>query len=132
MVTNPPFFEAGAVRVSPNTSRALAHVFAAGAGDPLAAWIVACLALLAPSGRFQMIHRADALPAILAAIGRRLGGVTVRPVHPRADSDAIRVLVGGVKGSKAPMRLLPGLVLHEAAGPFTPQVEAIHRGAAEL
>jgi tRNA1(Val) A37 N6-methylase TrmN6 len=133
VLTNPPFLEAGKARVSPDAARARAHVLAAGeGGDPLAAWIVACLALLAPGGRFQMIHRADALAGVLAAIGERLGGVGVRPVHPRADSAAIRVLVGGIKGSRAPLSLLPGLVLHEPSGEFTPLAGALHRGEATL
>jgi tRNA1(Val) A37 N6-methylase TrmN6 len=133
VVTNPPFLEASAVRASPDPTRARAHVLAAASpGDALQAWIVAALALLSPGGRFQMIHRPEALPAILAAFGRRLGAVAVRPVHPRMDADAIRVLVGGIKGSKAPMRLLPGIVLHEASGAFTPLAEALHRGEAFL
>jgi tRNA1(Val) A37 N6-methylase TrmN6 len=53
-------------------------------------------------------------------------------VHPRTDAHAIRVLVSGVKGSKAPPRLLPGLILHEASGAFTPLSAAIHRGEALL
>jgi tRNA1(Val) A37 N6-methylase TrmN6 len=133
VVTNPPFFEAGAVRASPDPARARAHVLAPAGGEgALPAWIIAALALLAPGGRFQMIHRPDALAAILGAFGRRLGAVTVRPVHPRANEDAIRVLVGGIKGSRAPLRILPGLVLHEASGAFTPLAEALHRGEAFL
>ncbi len=128
VVTNPPFFAAEAARVSPDPSRARAHAFAAGAEAPLGAWIVASLALLAPSGRFVMIHRPDALPEILEAFGRRLGDVAIRPVHPRAEADAIRVLVSGIKGSRAPTRLSPGLVLHEASGAFTPRGDALHRG----
>jgi tRNA1(Val) A37 N6-methylase TrmN6 len=131
VVTNPPFFAAGEVRSSPDLGRARAHVFA-GADASLQAWIVASLALLAPGGRFAMIHRPEALPAIMAAFGQRLGAVAIRPVHPRGDADAIRVLVSGVKGSKAPVRLLPGLVLHDASGAFTPLSAAIHRGEALL
>jgi tRNA1(Val) A37 N6-methylase TrmN6 len=131
VVTNPPFFAPSEVRASPDAGRARAHVFAAAAA-PLQAWIVASLALLAPGGRFAMIHRPEALAAILAAFGKRLGAVAVRPVHPRGDADAIRVLISGVKGSKAPLRLLPALVLHEANGAFTPLSAAIHRGEAVL
>jgi tRNA1(Val) A37 N6-methylase TrmN6 len=131
VVTNPPFFASGEVRVSPDERRARAHVFA-GADASLQAWIVASLALLAPGGRFAMIHRADALPSILAAFAKRLGAVAVRPVHPHADADAIRVLISGVKGSRAPFRLLPPLVLHDAHGAFTPLSAAIHQGEAML
>ena len=79
-----------------------------------------------------MIHRPEALPDVLAAFGDRLGAVAIRPVHPRADADAIRLLIFGVKGSKAPLRLAPAIALHEASGEFTPLAAAIHRGEALL
>ena len=79
-----------------------------------------------------MIHRPDALPAIYAALDRRLGDVAVRPIYPRAGEDAIRVLVTGVKGSRAPARLQPGLILHEADGQATQAARAIHEGRATL
>ena len=107
VVTNPPFFVSSEVRPSPDTGRARAHVLAAD-DAPLQAWIVASLALLAPVGRFAMIHRPEALPAILAAFGKRLGAVAIRPVHPRSDADAMRVLISGIKGSKAPLPVLHG------------------------
>jgi tRNA1(Val) A37 N6-methylase TrmN6 len=134
VVTNPPFFDALKVRASPDAGRARAHVAPArhGAASSLEAWIVASLALLAPGGRFVMIHRPDALEAILAAIGRRLGAVALLPVHPRAEQNAHRLLVAGVKGSKAPLRIAPPLVLHEASGAFTALAEAIHRGEATI
>ncbi|HEY1781372.1 MAG TPA: methyltransferase [Roseiarcus sp.] len=128
VVTNPPFFEAGTVRVSPDESKARAHVMPADAGATLADWISASLAMLRPGGRFVMIHRPEALGAILAGIGSRLGGIALLPVHPAVGASAIRVLVSGVKGSKAPLRLAPGLILHEADGRLTAEADAIHRG----
>ncbi len=134
VVTNPPFFDARNVRASPDARRARAHVAPAreGAASPLEAWIVACLALLAPGGRFVMIHRPDALGAILAAIGRRLGGVALLAVLPRAGENAHRLLICGVKGSRAPLRIAPPLALHEASGASTARAEAIHRGEATI
>ena len=79
-----------------------------------------------------MIQRADALPALLPAFAGRLGDLTLRPVHPRADAPAIRLLISGTKGSKAPLRLLPGLTLHEPDGSATPLAAAIQRGEATL
>ena len=99
---------------------------------PLAGWIRACLALLAPGGTFVMIHRPDALPAILAAADSRLGALALLPVHPRADAPAHRLLVSGRKGSKAPLRIVPGLVLHGADGRLTPEADALHRGERRL
>jgi len=72
------------------------------------------LALLAPGGVFVMIHRADALAECLAAVAGRLGAVSVRPVHVRAAEPAIRILLRGVKGSKAPLSILPPLVVQDA------------------
>jgi tRNA1(Val) A37 N6-methylase TrmN6 len=56
----------------------------------------------------------------------------VAPLHPRAGASATRVIVQGVKGSKAPMQLLHGLVLHDASGRFTPEAEAVLRNGASL
>jgi tRNA1(Val) A37 N6-methylase TrmN6 len=130
VVTNPPYYAPGETRVSPDPARAQAH--ALGGVDALAGWLQASLALLAPGGRFGLIHRPKALPSIYAALERRLGDVAVRPVYPRAGEDAIRVLVTGVKGSRAPARLQPGLILHEADGQATPEARAIHEGRAPL
>jgi tRNA1(Val) A37 N6-methylase TrmN6 len=131
VITNPPYLDATTARVSPDARRARAHVAGAGAAAP-ADWVVACLALLKSGGRFVMIHRADALPALLPVLTRRLGALALRPVHPRADAPAIRLLISGVKGSKAPLSVLPGLTLHEADGAATPLAEAIQRGEAFL
>jgi len=127
VLTNPPFFQRGSVRVTPDARKALAHVGAA----PLEDWTRACLALLAPGGIFVMIHRADALAECLAAVTQRLGGIAVLPVAPREGDAATRILLRGIKGSKAPLKLCAPLVLHGPDGGFTPLAEAIHRGEAE-
>jgi tRNA1(Val) A37 N6-methylase TrmN6 len=129
VVTNPPFFDAHAVRASPDERKARAHVLAgAEAGACLADWIQASLAMLAPGGRFVMIHRPEALSAILAAVGNRLGALALLPVHPTIGASAHRLLVSGVKGSKAPLRIAPGLILHGPDGRLTAEADAIHRG----
>jgi tRNA1(Val) A37 N6-methylase TrmN6 len=132
VVTNPPFFEPGTVRVSPDRGRTRAHVLspAEAAATPLETWVRASLALLVPGGRFVMIHRPDALASILAATKRRLGAVSLLPVHPAAGVGAHRLLIAGVKGSKAPLRIAPALILHEADGRLTAEADAVHRGNA--
>lgn len=105
VLTNPPFHQAGRVRVTPDAAKARAHV----ASAPLINWVRASLALLAPGGAFVMIHRADALAQCLAAVERRLGGVSIAPIHTRSDAPATRILLTGVKGSKAPLSLLKGI-----------------------
>ena len=128
VITNPPFYEPGTVRLSPDAGRRAAHVEGP---DGLAGWIAACLALLRPHGSLVVIHRADAVPALLRAVEGRAGGVTLLPVHPRTGADAVRVLLRATKGSRAPLRLAPSLVLH-AEGRFTAEAERLHRGADAL
>ncbi len=77
-----------------------------------------------------MIHRPEALAAILAAAENRLGARVLLPVHPRAGVSAHRLLVSGVKGSRAPLRIAPALILHQADGRLTAEADAIHRGDA--
>ncbi len=126
VLTNPPFHQMGRIRVTPDPRKALAHVSAA----PLDTWVRACVSLLRPGGLFLMIHRADALAECLAAARPRLGALAILPVVPRMGQAATRVLMKGVKGSKAPLRLCSPLVLHETDGVFTALAEAIHRGEA--
>ncbi|WP_238313654.1 tRNA1(Val) (adenine(37)-N6)-methyltransferase [Methylobacterium organophilum] len=125
VLTNPPFFEGGRHRPSPIAGKASAHGFAPGG---LEAWMRACADQAKPGGRLGLIHRADALPACLDALRNRFGDLALRPVHARAGDPAIRILLTGRKGSRAPFRLLPALVLQDAEGRFTPQAEALHRG----
>lgn len=130
VMTNPPFHaEAAATAPATATGRA-AHLLAGGAD--LAAWIGACLARLRPRGWLTLVHRADRLDALLAALAGRAGDVRVCPVWPRAGRAARRVLVAARRDSKAPACLLPGLVLHEADGRFTPAADAILRDGAPL
>jgi len=129
VVTNPPFLDGRAARISPDAGRAMAHVLGEGG---LAGWLKAALALLRPGGVFVMIFRADALDAILAALKGRLGALEVFPIFPKQGRPAIRVIVRGRKGSKAPLAVLPGLVLHGEDGKFTPATEEIHRRGRRL
>ena len=124
VLTNPPFFEAGRYRPSPDPGKASAHGFAA---EGLDGWIRTCAGILRPGGRLGMIHRADALPRILAVLGGRFGQITVRPVQAKAGEPAIRILVTATKSSRAPFALAPPLVLHGEDGRFTPEADALHR-----
>jgi len=67
-------------------------------------------------------------------LDRRFGAVTLFPLFPKAAEPAVRVIVQARKGSRAGMRLLPGLVLHEADGRYTAKAEAVlrHGQALEL
>jgi tRNA1(Val) A37 N6-methylase TrmN6 len=125
VLMNPPFDIPGTVRESPDAARQSAHVAEA---DALDAWCRTAARLLTPSGKLGLIHRAQALPRVLDALAARFGDVRVRPVHPRAEEPASRILVRAVRGSRAGISLLPGLVLHRPGGGWTEEADAILRG----
>lgn len=129
VLTNPPFLEEGQARISPDRGRAAAHALPAGG---LEAWLKACTGLLKPKGQFVMVHRADRLADCLSLLGRSIGGMALRFVHPSADQPAIRFLLSGTKGSRGPLTVLPPVVLNGPDGRFTPQAAALHRGEAFL
>jgi len=128
VLMNPPFNDDAVLPASPHAGRARAHAADAGL---LPAWVAAANRLLAGNGDLTMIWRADGLTQVLNAL-RGFGGIAMRPVHPRADAAAVRILLRAVKGSRAPMRLLPGLVLNDAQGRPSPAAEAILRDALAL
>jgi len=127
VMTNPPFGDAG----TPPPDESLARAHMEGAID-LAGWIGRCLAALKPKGRLVLIHRADRLSDILAALAGSAGDIQIRPIYPKMGQAARRVIVDAGKGRRTPDTLLPGLVLHEDGGAFTPAADAVLRGAAAL
>ena len=95
--------------------------------------------MVRPKGSVTLIPRADRLGQMLAAIAGRLGEVIVFPLWPgpasamgAGDKPARRIILRGRKGMATPLRLLPGMVLHEVGGGFTPQAEAVLRGGQGL
>ena len=62
-----------------------------------------------------------------------MGALSVLPLVPREGEAAGRVLIRGIKGSRAPTRLLASRVLHQADGrDFQPAFDAIFRGTGRL
>jgi tRNA1(Val) A37 N6-methylase TrmN6 len=126
---NPPFFDDPRALRAPAAERREAWM----ADDGLAAWTGFLLKAVREGGSVTLIHRADRLADILALLGAKAGSFQIRPVHPFAEAPAKRVLVRAVKTGKAPLRLLPPLVLHDRSGAkHTAQAEAILRGEAAL
>jgi tRNA1(Val) A37 N6-methylase TrmN6 len=128
-VSNPPFFDdPGALRAPAEDKRG-----AWMADDGLKAWTDFLLKAVREGGRIVVIHRADRLADLLGLLGEKAGSFAIRGVHPYADEPAKRVLVQSIKTGKAPLRLLPPLVLHARdEAKHTPEAEAILRGEAAL
>ncbi|MBU6458261.1 MAG: methyltransferase [Bradyrhizobium sp.] len=110
VLMNPPFNDPARHRASPQAARELAHVATA---TTLESWIGAARRTLKSGGALSLIWRADALAALLAALGHGFGGLAILPVHGNAASPAIRVLVRAIKGGKAPLQIYPALMLND-------------------
>lgn len=129
VMANPPFFDdPGALR-APMPEKLGAWM----ADGGLSAWIGFLLKAVREGGSITVIHRADRLADILALLAPKAGSFQIRPIHPHADAPAKRVLVRALKTGKAPLQLLPPLVLHPRDGAkHTNEAEAILRGEAAL
>lgn len=127
--SNPPFFDDPDSLRGPAPERRSAWI----ADDGLEAWIAFLTKGVREGGTITIVHRADRLVDLLGLLGDKAGSFQIRPVHPFADAPAKRVLVRAVKTGKAPLKLLPALVLHDReGGKHRPEVEAILRGEADL
>lgn len=128
-MANPPFFDDAARLRGPAPERRGAWM----ADDGLGAWTGFLLKAVREGGSITVIHRADRLADLLGLLGGKAGSFQIRPIHPFADEPAKRVLVRAVKTGKAPLRLLPALILHDRQGAkHRPEIEAILRGEAGL
>lgn len=125
VLCNPPFHgEEG--EVSPDACRARALQDR----GKLSAWLTAGLKRTVSGGTFTTILRADRLGEALAALPDR--GIAIFPLWPRAGVAAKRVLLQAHQGSRKPIEVLHGLVLHGADGQYTPEADAVLRGGAVL
>ncbi len=129
VLANPPFHAEGAVRAAPEPVRAAAHVMGHG---QLARWMRFLTTMAAPKATLTLIHRPEYLSELLALLEGRFGDVAVFPLFPKADAPATRIIVQGRKGSRASLRLLPGLVLHGETGTYTAEAEEVLRGGEAL
>ncbi len=129
VLMNPPFHDAARLRASPDAARRTAHVAPSGS---LRQWIATATWLLRAGGTLTMIFRADGTAALLDALSADFGGIVLMPIHPKPGMNAIRVLVGAIKGSGAPLAIRPGLVLATESRAPTPETDAVLRHAAAL
>jgi len=124
VLCNPPFHDGG--EVSPDTARDRAL---RDRGE-LGAWMETGLKRTVSGGTFTAIVRADRMSEALARLPGR--GVSIFPLWPRQREPAKRIILQTHKGSRAASALLPGLVLHNADGSYTPEADRVLRDGAPL
>ena len=125
VIMNPPFNNA-ADRRTPYALNAEAHAMDDGLFE---SWIRTAGAIMKPGGQLSLIARPQSIAEIIAACGKRFGGLEVTAVHPRPGEDATRLLVTAIKGSKARLAFRPPLFLHGGEGhAFTPEADDLNNG----
>ena len=110
VIANPPYYPAGGTP-SPVAARARALQV----DTPLGDWVTAAARRLNPGGWLTLICGADGLPAVLGAMGGKMGSASVLPLQPREGRAALRVIVRARKGGRGAFRLLAPFVLHRGA-----------------
>jgi len=129
VLANPPYYAAGAATPSEEMLKSASHVMS---GGDFEAWGRFMARMAGSQGQAIIVHKAEALPQILAALEKRFGGLKVLPIHPRSGEAANRVIVTGIKGSRAPLSVRSGFILHGEGNGFTPAADAILRGGGGL
>ncbi|MBL0942056.1 MAG: methyltransferase [Alphaproteobacteria bacterium] len=124
VMANPPYLAGNLASASRHSGKALAHHEG---NVSLKDWIDFCLKMLIPKGSITLIHRADRLDSILAALNGKVGEITVFPLWPKQNKPAKRILIQGRKGISSPSCLEQGMILHQEDGRYTTQAEAILR-----
>ncbi len=125
VMCNPPFHgEKGMASPDAARNRALRD------GHRLRDWIDAGLKRTASRGTLTVIIRADRLREVIGYLPET--GVSVFPLWPKPVEPAKRVIVQVRKGSRAQAMILPGLVLHNDDGTYTPEADAVLRGERAL
>lgn len=129
VLSNPPYHSRAAASPAKNTIKQHAHAMDE---KDLDRWFRFMTRALKPRGTAIVIHKASHLDRVLNALAQRFGGIEVLTIHPRPSEPANRVIVKGTKGSRAELKILPPLVIHEPDNSYTPTVENVLRHGAGL
>lgn len=125
VVTNPPYVVQGGGIVNPDDAKAISrHEIHCTLQDV----IQTSSELLKPGGAFYMVHRpsrlADAIEAMRAF---KIEPKEIRFVHPRAGQPPNILLIKGVRGGGAELRICPPLNIYQEDGSYVPEILAIYR-----
>ncbi|MBU2326501.1 MAG: methyltransferase, partial [Alphaproteobacteria bacterium] len=128
VIMNPPFNDPGDRR-TPDVLKAEAHAMTENLFE---SWIRTAAAIAMSGGQLSLIARPQSIAEIIAACGRRFGGLEITAIHPREGENATRILVTGVKGSRARLQMRAPLLMHDRpdSHAFAPLVDSLNNGRA--
>ena len=122
VITNPPYFrrtpdEPGAA--DPDERYIARHETTADISD----FAAIAARMLREGGHLYMVHRPDRLADIITEL--RAAGIEPKEMQlvvPAADKAANIVLIHGIKGAGAELRMLPQVAVHDTCGGYTDEI----------
>ncbi len=121
---NPPYHRKGTGRPSPLPGKAIAHAHETG---DLAQWMRFLIRSLKPGGTITLVHRPESLGRILPELEGRAGNIKLVPLFPKPGAPSHRLLVQATKANRAPLQILPGLVLQDETQSYCAEADAVLR-----
>ena len=110
VIMNPPFNSA-LDHATPDPLRREAHVMED--ANVFKDWLATAAYLVRPGGGVSVIARPQSLNHILNAMRPHFGRQEVKPLYPRVEKSAIRIVVRARRGAADEVTLAPPLILHE-------------------
>ncbi len=101
--------------------------------DLLAIWIAALAAPLRRRGTLSLVLPAASFAQAAAALATcHCAELRLVPLWPHQNEAAKLIILQAIKEGRGASRILPGLVLHEPTGAYTPEATAILRDGGRL
>jgi tRNA1(Val) A37 N6-methylase TrmN6 len=129
VMMNPPYHAESRHAVSASHGKRTAN---AEKNGHLALWIASAVNALKSSGTLTIIHRADRLDEILAAVKEPCGTIEILAIQSKSEMPPKRVILRAYKDGGANVIRSKSLVLHAADGRYTAGAEDILRHAKAL
>lgn len=122
---NPPFFKIGDNNINPSDAKAIARHEVLATLDDI---VKEAASLLAPKGRFAMVHRPDRLVEILETFKKyKIEPKRLQFVYPKMNKECNHILIEGIKdGSSDGLRILPPLYVYKDDNKWTNEVLKIY------
>ena len=121
IVSNPPYHRPGSGRINPDAQRAVArHEIKTSLADVLQT----TRRMLRTAGRFVTIFTAKRTTDILTQMrNEQIEPKILRMIHSNRDADARLILIEGLKGGRAGLKIAPPLIVYDEQGEYTAEVK---------
>ncbi|MDB5478297.1 MAG: methyltransferase, partial [Alphaproteobacteria bacterium] len=122
VIANPPYYETGRHSGALGLLRRVARQHEP---DDLEMWLQSANRFLKPKGSVIFIHSAEKLDELMVGLKKFCGAIRVFPFWPQEGQSCKRIIIHALKGSKTPLSIMPGIVMHQHNGAYTKRADEI-------